>query len=302
MKRDNFKPRKIWYLFLTTFNFIFPNALYLKLLYRLMMGKPLNLKKPKSFTEKIQWLKLFDKHDEYTQLVDKYAVKDIVAKIIGQEHIIPTIGVWDNVDDIDWESLPQQFVLKTTHGGGGGGVVICRNKQTFDKKKALKKLRFSMARNASGKYREYPYYNVPHRIIAEQYIEENNETHDVNDYKVFNFHGKPYLIQVDFDRFVGHKKNLYDITWNLLPFSFNYPTHPEIQIPRPKVLDEMLVLAAKLSATFPFVRTDFYIIGDKIYFGELTFFPASGLGKFEPDEWDERLGELIKLSKCNEAK
>ena len=187
--------------------------------YELITGKHLNLDHPVSYNEKLQWLKLYDKHDEYVELVDKYQVKKIVASKIGQDHIIPTIGVWNSPQEIDFDSLPNQFVLKTTHDSGG--VVICDNKAKLDVNKTKKYLHKSLKRDFYKVVgREYPYKNVPRKIIAEKYMVDESGT-ELKDYKVFCFNGVPKFIQVDFDRFTGHKRNLYITDWQYIPCHLN---------------------------------------------------------------------------------
>jgi hypothetical protein len=283
--------------------FIKNDALYLKVLFFFeMRGKILHLKNPISFNEKLQWLKIYDYKPEYTKLVDKLAVKNYVESRIGNKHIIPTLAVWDSVEDIDWNSLPNQFVLKTTHGGGGCGVIVCTDKTKFDKIKAKNKLKKSMYTNAGQTYREKPYLNVPRKIIAEKYIAEqiinNGETKtDLPDYKFFCFNGKVKFFKIDFGRFVEHHANYYSPNGDLLPFGEVAckpdPNHVENM---PSNLSEMIRLAETLSANYKFLRVDLYNVNGKIYFGELTFYPAAGMGAFIPEEWDEKLGNLLALS------
>ena len=278
-----------------------PDKLYLSLIYRCRMGHWINWKNPKTFTEKLQWLKVYDYKPEYTKMVDKLAVKDYVASRIGEEYIIPTLGVWDKVEDIDWDSLPDQFVLKTTHGGGGCGVVVCSDKTHFDKTKAIKKLQISMHSNAGKTYREKPYLNVPRKIIAEKFIVDDNVretcgTSDLRDYKFFCFNGKVKCFKIDFNRFVKHQANYYDENCNLLPFGEkDFPRDSSADIKMPPVIDEMKKIAEIIAAGHPFLRVDLYYANNHIYFGEITFFPASGFGKIEPVEWDSILGEWINL-------
>lgn len=271
-----------------------PDKLYLSIMFKSIMGYWPNLKHPKSFSEKLQWLKLYNRRPEFTNMVDKYAVKEYVAKIIGDEYIIPTFGVWDNTEDIEWDKLPNKFVLKCTHDSGG--LVICKDKENLNKLETEEKLNKCLHTDYYLSIREWPYKNVPRRIIAEQCIDFDPNLNDLPDYKFFCFNGEPKLIQLDFDRFKEHKKNLYSIDWELLPFSYNYPSHPEIHFDKPAKLDEMLSIAGKLSKGIPFLRVDLYWTGEQIYFGELTFYPASGFGKFHPEEYDRKLGEMIDLS------
>lgn len=277
--------------------FMIPDKLYLNLRYRAEMGHWVNFENPKTFTEKIQWLKLYNRKPEYTTMVDKYAVKDYVASIIGPEYIIPTIGVWNTPEEIDWETLPSRFVLKTTHGGGGGGVVICKDKNTFDKADAIMKLSKNLKGDIYRTRREWPYKNVPHRIIAEEFMEETGYHGDLADYKFFCFNGEPKYCQVIRDRNTKETIDFYDMEWNhqnfvgLNPIAQNGTT----PVAQPENLKVMQDVCRRLAKGIPFVRVDLYVINGKEYFGELTFFPASGLGSFSPDQWNEKLGDLLKL-------
>ena len=290
-------PSLVWWILLRNVgSYILPDKLYLKLSYRLKMGKKLNLKNPKTFNEKLQWLKLYNRKPEYTTMVDKYAVKQYVAERIGSEYIIPTLGIWNRVEDIDFDTLPNCFVLKTTHDGGGGGIVICTDKTKFDKAKAITRLNNSFFKHDIYKeLKEWPYKNVPRRIIAEQYL-ENKNLKELRDYKFFCFNGQCKCFKVDFDRFIEHRANYYDSNGNLLKFGENVcPPLFEKKIEVPKNINTMISLANKLSEDIPFLRVDFYDVDGKIYFGELTFFPASGMGTFTSEEWDLALGEWIHL-------
>jgi len=283
--------------------FIKNDALYLKLLYFFeMRGKILHLKNPKSFNEKLQWLKIYDYKPEYTKLVDKLAVKDYVESRIGNKLIIPTLSVWDSVEEIDWDSLPNQFVLKTTHGGGGCGVIVCTDKTKLDKIKAKKKLKESMHTDTGQTYRERPYLNVPRKILAEKYIAEqiinNSETKaDLPDYKFFCFNGKVKFFKIDFGRFVEHHANYYLPNGDLLPFGeVSCKPDPNHVVNMPNNLSEMIHLSETLSANYKFLRVDLYNVNGKIYFGEFTLYPAAGMGAFIPEEWDEKLGSMLVLS------
>ena len=275
---------------------VLPDKTYVKWYYGFSMGKKLNLKHPNSFTEKLQWLKLYDHNPLYTTLVDKYAVKQWVAERIGEQYIIPTLGVWDNFDEIEFDKLPNQFVLKTTHGGGSVGVVICKDKSKFDKAEAQKKLERSMKISGYEKHREWPYKNVPRRILAEQYMEPDPELNDLLDYKFFCFNGKPRYCQVVSGRNTNKSIDFFDKEWNHQPFREpkKYP-NADIEPSRPKYLDTMWQLAAQLAENKSFVRIDFYELKDGVRFGEITFFPTSGLGIFEPEEYDTILGQMINL-------
>ena len=271
---------------------LLPDKLFIQLKFFKNFHRLPNLKNPKTFNEKLQWLKLYDRNPYYTKLVDKYEVKKIIADIIGEEYIIPTLGVWDNAEDIDFESLPNQFVLKATHDSGR--VIICKDKDKLNKEWAKKEMAKSLKRDFYALTREWPYKNVPRRIIAEAFIEDPSG--DLKDYKFFCFNGKVEFFKIDFDRFVGHKANYYDLDWNIQPFE-------EIVCPRdvnrkhecPKNFNRMVGIAQTLSREYPFIRVDLYNNNGVIYFGEMTFFPNSGMGRFNPNETDKKLGDLIKL-------
>lgn len=284
-----------------------PDKPYLQLLYRFKMGHRLDLKSPKTFTEKIQWLKLYNRKPEYTLMVDKYAVKKYVADIIGEKYIIPTLGVWDKPEDIDWNALPNEFVLKTTHGGGSGGVVICKDKKTFDRNKAILTLRDSMNSDIYRSLREWPYKDVKKRVLAEKYMAPkdmvNNPIYDLSDYKFFCFNGEPKYCQVIRDRHSKESIDFYDMNWRHQEFVGLNPVTSSGKnlvngvnpVPRPLLLDDMICVCHKLSKNMKYVRIDMYVIDNRIYFGEITFYPASGIGLFNPDKWNEELGNLISL-------
>ncbi len=271
-----------------------PDELYLRIKFRQMMGKKLNLKNPQTFSEKLQWLKLYNRRPEYTKMVDKYVVKEYVAKIIGEKYIIPTIGVWDRPEDIDFESLPNQFVLKCTHDSGG--LVICRDKAKLDKKAAIIKLRKALKQNYYRKWREWPYKNVPRRIIAEKYIGLGPIIMDLPDYKFFCFNGEPKYCQVISGRNTTMCCDFFDKNWNHQPFHEPrlYP-FSDYQLEKPSNYEEMWNLAKKLAKGKPFSRIDFYEVRGKIYFGEITFFPTTGMGGFDPEVFDQIFGKMLLL-------
>ena len=285
---------------LMNLNFLFSDKLYLTLLFRCKMGYWMNWKNPKTFSEKLQWLKLYDRRPEYTTMVDKYAVKEYVAKIIGEEYIIPTLGVWDRLEDIDWDSLPKKFVLKTTHGGGSCGVVICKDKDTFNKTDAITKLSKSLSHCIYKSLREWPYKNVDKKIIAEKLLEDSitiqNNT-DLSDYKFYCFNGEPIYCQVIRARRSKETIDFYDMKWNHMPFVGLNPvvTNGLNPVTKPICLSKMVDICGQLSIGIPLSRIDLYVINDKIYFGEITFYPASGFGKFTPIQWNVKLGQMIKL-------
>lgn len=269
-----------------------PDRLYLEWLYEVRMGEKLHLEHPETFNEKLNWLKLYDRKDLYTQLADKYEVRQFIADKIGEEYLIPLLGVWDRAEDIDAAALPDQFVLKCTHDSAS--VILCKDKEHFDWENARRKLNASLSVNYFYPSREWPYKNIRPRIIAEQYMTDESGT-ELKDYKIYNFSGKPELIQVDFGRFVHHERNLYDLDWNYIPEQIEYPTNPNVTIARPEHLEKMLELAARLSEGMPSVRTDFYSIRGRIYFGEITFYQEAGFAHFSSDAYDRHLGSLIHL-------
>ncbi|MBQ5982164.1 MAG: glycosyl transferase [Prevotella sp.] len=265
---------------------------YVKLYYLFHMLKPLDLENPQTYNEKLQWLKLHDKRPEYTQMVDKIAAKEYVASIIGDEYIIPTIAIYEKPEDIDFDQLPNQFVLKVTHDSGG--IVVCKNKQVINKKEVIKKMEWGLKRTYYKLNREYPYKDVPRRIIAEQYMEDESG-YELKDYKIFCFDGKPKLLFVATDRQIHKTKfDFFDLEWNHLPFTNGHPNNPE-PILKPKNFEKMLEIAAKLSKGIPHVRVDLYNINGKIYFGEMTFFHWSGIVPFVPEEWDYKIGDMLNL-------
>ena len=269
-----------------------PDREYLKKVYRIKLGKELNLDSPVTFNEKLQWLKLHDRREEYHAMVDKAQVKQIVAEKLGEQYIVPTIGVYHDCDEIDFLKLPDRFVLKCTHDSGG--LVICDGKSRFDVRRAKKTLRHYLRRDYYSQWREWPYKGLPHRIIAEEYIESDD---GLTDYKVHCFNGEPKLVLVCKDRFAptGLTEDFFTEKWEHC--DVRRPQHPNAaQTPqKPAELEELLRLARILAADIPFVRVDFYIVGRRIIFSEITFFPAAGLKPFEPEEWDKTLGDLLEL-------
>lgn len=270
-----------------------PDREYLELLFRKTMGYSLNLDDPKTFNEKLQWLKLYDKKPEYTEMVDKYAAKDFFARIIGSQYIIPTIGVWDRFDDIDFDSLPTQFVLKTTHDSGG--VVVCKDKSAFNINEARKKMYYCLGQNFFLRGREWPYKNVKPRIIAEEYLSAFDSI-GLIEYKLFCFNGEPKLILVckGTAHGSGRTNDFFDMEFNHLPLRVTYPNSDEA-IEKPKEIDELLTIARRLSVGIPQVRVDTYVADGKVYIGEMTFFHDGGMCKFKPDTYDLEFGKYITL-------
>lgn len=274
-----------------------PDSVYLCLFYRFLMGKRLNLRNPKTFNEKLQWLKLYYRRPEYTTMVDKYAVKDYVASVIGSEHVIPTLGVWDKTKAIEWDKLPNQFVLKTTHGGGSEGVIICKDKNKLDKKKVVEKLNVSLQQDVYQTAREWPYKNVQRRIIAEEYVDPVPGLNDLPDYKFFCFDGEVKALFVGTERQKEGedvKFDFFDADFNHLPFKQGHE-NAAIMPSKPKNFELMKQLATKLSKGIPHVRVDLYDTGSQVLFGELTFYHFGGVVPFRPEKWDMWFGEMLKL-------
>ena len=270
-----------------------PDKLYLSLMFRSKMGYWMNWKNPKTFNEKIQWLKVHDRNPLYTQLVDKYEVRKYIAKKIGEEYLIPLLGVWDNVEDIDFNKLPNQFVLKCTHDSGS--VVICRDKAILDFNSLKKNLKNSLSTNYYYPSREWPYKNVKPRIIAEKYMEDPSG--ELRDFKFFCFNGAIKYIQVDYDRFKEHHRNIYNTQWEQQPFSIQYPSKKDFSIKIPQEINEMIKLSQVLSKEFPHIRVDLYNVSGRIFFGELTFYHGAGFEHFSPNIWDLKIGSSLIIKK-----
>lgn len=272
-----------------------PDKMFLKLSYRARMGKSLSLKDPKTFNEKLNWLKLYDRKDIYTKMVDKYGVKSYVADIIGEEYIIPTLGIYESFDEIDFDKLPNQFVLKCTHDSGG--LVIVKDKAKLDASKAKEKIEKSLRVNYYWGKREWPYKNVKPRIIAEKYMQDENNSF-LPVYKFMCFDGEPRIIQtIQNDKQPNESIDYFDAEWNLLDLRQNYP-NSEKPLPRPQKLPDMLEIVKTLANGKNFIRVDLYLVNNTIYFSEFTFYSDAGLTRFEPEEWDERLGGWISLPEC----
>lgn len=293
LKKPQLIVRGFGYVFVNLFGRQMSDKTYLQCRWWVNNGKKLDLENPVTFNEKLQWLKLYNRNPMYTTMVDKYEAKKYVANIISDEHIIPTLGIYDSVEDIDFDSLPNQFVLKCTHDSGG--IVICQDKTQLNRKEAIKKLRKGLKSNFYWTNREWPYKNVTPRIIAEKYM--TNGDGELRDYKFFCFDGVPRVMFIASDRFNKEEEtkfDFFDMEFNHLPFRNGHPNATK-PIERPAEFDEMRMLASKLSKGIPQVRVDFYDVNGQIYFGEMTFFHWSGFVKFDPEEWDYKIGEMIEL-------
>ena len=259
------------------------------------MGYKLNLKSPQTFNEKLQWLKLYDRNPEYTKMVDKYEVREYIKEKIGEDYLIPLIGVYDKFDDIDFDKLSNQFVIKCNHDSGG--LIICKDKNRLDIETARKKINRSLKTNYYYSGREWPYKNVKPKILIEKYMEDSNKS-DLIDYKLFCFNGIPKIVLVCSERFSSSNmcETWFDMNWKLIDMTES-GHRVDSTISKPKQLKKMVELSKKLSKNIPFIRVDWYEIGDKLYFGELTFYPASGFEKFEPKEWNKKIGDMLSIDK-----
>ena len=273
-----------------------PDRDYLERKFEALMGTPLHLDAPQTFNEKLQWLKLYDRKPEYTMMVDKYRVREYIAQKIGAEYLIPLLGVWDSPDEIDFAALPEQFVLKCNHNSGLG-MCICKDKSTLNLRRVRRELQKGFRQDYYLPGREWPYKDVPRKIIAEKYMSDGSGS-DLRDYKFYCFNGEPRFCQVISNRSTKETIDFFDMDWNLQDFTgFAFPgfPHSETEIMQPRTFCRMQQMARILSNSIPFVRIDFYEVNRKAYFGEITFFPASGCGKFMPDQWNYTLGNWIQL-------
>lgn len=274
---------------------LLPDKLYLKLRFKRNMGYNLDLKNPSTFNEKLQWLKLYDRNPLYSQLVDKYEVKEYVKRIIGDEFIIPTIGVWNNFNEIPFNDLPEKFVLKCTHDSGG--IVICKDIHTFDIEKAKEKINNSMNNNFFWESREWPYKYIKPRIIAERYIEDDNDK-ELRDYKFYCFNGIPYYMLLATGRMSQNEElcfDYYDMDFNHLNLTNHWHPNSKKELKKPDKFESMINISKVLSDPFPQVRVDLYEANGQVYFGELTFFDMGGFLKIHPDDWDKEWGSHITL-------
>jgi hypothetical protein len=288
------------YLFITTlgkYNVLnwMPDSCFLRISYRGNTGEKLNLKNPQTFNEKLQWLKLYDRNPLYTKLADKYEVREFVSKSIGDEYLVPLLGVYNSVDEIDFNILPERFVLKCTHDQGS--VIICRDKEQFDIQKAKRFLNKRLAKNPFWATREWPYKNITPRIICERYLEQGDKK-TLDDFKVLCFNGEAKLIEYHINRFNdNHTQDFYDLSWNKTKISQKGSPLSTVNTPKPILLEKMLRLSEILANKIPHVRVDWYIAGGILFFGEMTFFDASGFCPFDNPADDLLLGTWIDISK-----
>lgn len=280
---------------------------YLMMQYQVRMHRTLNLDDPQLFSEKLQWLKLNDHNPLYTQLVDKYRVRDYIAEKIGEEYLIPLLGVWDDPDDIDFDALPDQFVLKCNHNSGTG-MCICRDKSRLNYDAVRKNLQKGLRENFYLRCREWPYKNVPRKIIAEKLMASSSDVlseKGLDDYRFYCFHGEPRLIYayqsgtLDYGNKPGIAScDIFDANWRHLPFRQKSPNAPTAPLP-PANLSKMLEISRCLSDNKTFMRVDIYEIDGQLYIGELTLYPGGGFAPFYPSEWDREIGAWLTLPKIS---
>lgn len=272
---------------------LMPDTMYLKLAYRAYVKRRLDLKNPQTINEKIQWLKLYNRKPEYTVMVDKYKVREYIAQTLGKEYLIPLLGVWDDPEDIDFDALPNQFVLKCNHNSGLG-MCICKDKSNLDISKVKEELRKGLKQNYYLSGREWPYKDVPKKIIAEKYMEDASG--ELKDYKFYCFNGVMKFVMINSDRNTSKptRADYFDRDFNWIDFTWGY-SHAEVPPQKPEQFEKMVAIAEKLAKGLPHVRVDLYECGGKIYFGELTFYDGSGFDNIEPIEWDYKIGEMLEL-------
>ncbi len=272
-----------------TYTSILPDKTYIKKLYKLRTGKKLNLRKPQSFNEKQNWLKLYDRRPEYTVMVDKYKAREYIAKKIGEQYLVPLLGAWDSPDEIDFDALPNEFVLKCNHDNG---VIICRDKSKLDIEKTKAELAFRLSRNYYKKLREWPYKNVPRKIICEKLM-KNTNGEELFDYKLFCFNGKVKLIEVNSERFSDTcKEDHFDVEWNHFDVTGKPSSGKELE--KPYFLKDMIDIAEQCSKNIPFLRVDFNRWDNQLYLGEFTLFYGGAMKLFK-EPWESKLGDYIEL-------
>lgn len=274
-------------------SYLLPDRLYVALRYKMKLHKWPNISNPKLYTEKIQWLKLYDRRPEYTKMVDKYEAKKYIADIVGEQYIIPTYGIWERFDDIDFESLPNRFVLKCTHNSGG--VIVCMDKKTLDLENARRVLEECLKENYYWHSREWQYKDVKPRIIAEEYLYDAEFPDDsIMDYKFLCFNGEPKLIYYAEENTDDPYADIYDMNFQKLDIQFPEPNSPIIAA-APEKFEEMKEVARKLSDGLAHLRVDFYYTNGKLYVGELTFYHCAGIFHIKPEKWNQILGDWITL-------
>ncbi len=271
---------------------------FLVLMYQIFFGKKLDLENPSTFTEKIQWIKIHDRNPEYSKLVDKFSVREYVKEKIGNQYLPTLYGIYDSISQIDTNQLPDEFVLKTTHDSGG--LFICKDKKNTNIEQNMHMLEQRLQYQHYYLFREFHYKNIVPRLICEEFLKDELYI-ELPDYKLFCFNSKVRLIQVDIDRFSEHKRNFYDINWNFLEVICTFPNFKN-NLEKPEALMEMISCAEKLAENILFCRVDFYLVNNKIYFGEMTFYPGGGFEKFSSGQFDKLLGDMLEVKELDKIK
>lgn len=264
-------------------------------LYKKKNGKEINWLHPKTYTEKVSFSKLYCFSKLKSDLTDKYKVRNWIKNKIGETYLIPLLGVYNSFDEIDFSLLPNEFVIKCNHDSGS--ITIINNKENINIKELKAKYDYYIKRNFASYGYEMHYNEIIPKIIIEKHMGDN-----INDYKFLCFNGKPYYCWVDLDRFINHKRNFYDLKWNLQPFNQAKYGNTNQPLKCPKRFNEMVEVAEKLSKGFDQVRIDLYDIDERIYFGEMTFTNGNGMQEITPEEWDIKLGSLWNLDTSNRDK
>ena len=285
--------KKIRLKMLNLLSFI-PDRIMIKVEYWIKLGEKLNLQNPKTFTEKLQWLKLYNRKSIYTTMVDKYEVKKLISSIIGQDYIVPTLGVWNRFEDINFSGLPSKFVLKCTHDSGS--IIVCEDKSKLDMKLLSEHFSFHLNNDEYILGREWPYKNVRRRIICEPLLTDGSIGlgSTIKDYKFFCFNGVPKVMYISNDRGDDPRTDFFDMDFNHLPIKMKDPNAETLPI-KPECFETMKLISQKLSKGIPHLRVDFYVVNNKPYVGELTFFHNSGYTAIQPKEWNYKMGEWIEL-------
>ncbi len=274
------------------FVYILPDKLHLKLMYRFRMKRRLDFSNLRTFNEKMQWIKLYDRNPVYSMMADKIEARKYIEKKIGAEYLIPLIGTYDSADEIDFSKLPGQFAIKCNHDSKS--AFICTDKKNTDIEAVRTSLNKKLERNYHYYFREWAYKNIKRRIICEKYMIDR-ETNELRDYRFYCFNGEPKLISVDFDKSTVYKRNSYTADWEFIDVRIKHPNAPDRNIQKPDQLDKLIELSRVLAFGITFLRVDFYLVDGKIYSGELTFYPAGGYTKYIPDEFDLTMGSMLDL-------
>lgn len=294
IKKRFIRQYRDWFSVDAPYTNLYSDKAYIKKYYYKIFNRKIDLKNPKSFNEKENWLKLYDRKPIYTVMADKYASRDYISKNFGDKYLVPLLGAWDNTDDIDFEALPNSFVMKCNHDNG---VLVCRDKEQIDIERVRKEFSDKLNRDFYRKRREWPYKNIKRKVICEKFM-ENTDGAELVDYKVFCFNSTAKIILVDSDRFTDNsKEDYYDINWNHIDLKFSHYEQSGDRFEKPVFFDEMISIAEKISSDIPFLRVDFNCWNGNLYIGEMTFYHNAGFAEFDDLKWDELLGSWIELPK-----